>query len=103
LKLSQFNLALRGFADWRQRSLLRANLLVLLSLLISFWLSNFPHNRESFWLVFPLLLAMVGTLDTLRCMQTRWSWYHGGVVLCAYMDLMVVCIITFFLVYPFWL
>ena len=103
MKLSQFNPLLRGFADWRQRSLLRANLLVLLSLLISFRLSNFPHNRESFWLVFPLLLAMAGTLDTLRCMRTRWNWYHGGVLLCAYMDLMVVCLILFFLLYPLWL
>ncbi len=46
---------------------------------------------------------MAGTLDTLRCMQTRWSWYHGGVLLCAYMDLMVVCLILFFLLYPLWL
>jgi putative effector of murein hydrolase len=93
----------KSFTDWRQRNLLRANLLVLLSLIVAFWLSQFPHNHPSPWLVFPLLLAMIGTADTLRCMQTRWNWYHGGVVLCAYMDLMAVCLILFFLVYPLWL
>ena len=90
-------------ADWRKRSLVRANLLVFLSLMMAFWLSNFPHNRASFWITIPLLLSLTGTLDTVRCMQPRWSWYHGGVVLCAYMDLMAVCMIAFFLIYPLWL
>ena len=95
--------ALRAAFDWRQRSLVRANLLVLISLLVAFRLSDFPRNRASGWIVLPLLLAMAGTADTLRCMRTRWNWYHGGVVLCAYMDLMAVCMILFFLVYPLWL
>ncbi|MEZ2346386.1 permease [Terriglobus sp. RCC_193] len=92
-----------AFVDWRQRSLLRANLLVLLSLTVSFWLSNFPYNKANPWLVIPLLFSFIGTADTLRCMRTKWNWYHGGVVLCAYMDLMCICVILFFLVYPFWL
>jgi type II secretory pathway component PulF len=100
---SPYNATLHGMADWRQRSLLRANLVVLLSLLTAFWLSNFPHNRESFWIAIPLVAALAGTVDTCRCMRTRWSWYHGGVVLCAYMDLMAICMIVFFLVYPLWL
>ena len=82
---------------------MRANGLVFLSLVLAFWLSNFPHNRASVWIVIPLLLSLAGTLDTVRCMRTRWSWYHGGVVLCAYMDLMAVCMIAFFLIYPLWL
>ncbi len=92
-----------AFFDWRKRSLVRANLIVLVSLLISFRLSDFPHNRLSLWIMLPLLAALAGTLDTCRCMRTQWSWYHGGVVLCAYMDLMAVCMIAFFLVYPLWL
>jgi len=95
--------ALGAFTDWRQRSLLRANLIVLASLLVSFWLSDFPHNRENFWILLPVLTAIAGTLDTLRSMRTRWSWYHGGVLLCAYMNLMAVCMILFFLLYPLWL
>ena len=94
---------LRTIGDWRQRSLVRANLLVFLALLLAFRLSDFPHNRASFFLVLPLLLAVAGTLDTLRCMRSRWDWYHGGVILCAYMDLMVICLILFFLIYPLWL
>ena len=97
------NAWLQDLADWRKRSLVRANLLVLLALIAAFWLSNFPHNRLSYWILLPLLLSLIGTADTCRCMRTRWSWYHGGVVLCAYMDLMAVCMIAFFLVYPLWL
>ena len=93
----------RAMADWRQRSLLRANLLVFASLMVAFRLSHFPQNRASIWIAIPLLLSLVGTLDTVRCMRSRWSWYHGGVVLCAYMDLMAICLIAFFLVYPLWL
>ena len=89
--------------DWRRRSLVRSNMLVLLSLLLAFRLSHFPQNRMSLWLAFPLLLAAAGTADTIRCMQRRWNWYHGGVVLCVYMDLMVICLILFFLLYPLWL
>ena len=92
-----------ALTNWRQRSLVRANLLVFVGLILSFKISDFPHNRESFWMVVPLILAVAGTADTLRCMRSRWNWYHGGVILCAYMDLMVVCLIVFFLIYPLWL
>lgn len=100
---SQLSLTVRALGNWRQRSLLRANLLVFAALMLAFYLSDFPHNRASLLLVLPLLLALAGTADTLRCMRPRWNWYHGGVLLCAYMDLMVVCLILFFLIYPLWL
>ena len=89
--------------QWRKRSLIRATALVLVGTVLSFRLSHFPHNYATLWLVAPLLLAMLGTADTARCMQRRWNWYHGGVVLCLYMDLMAICMIIFFLVYPLWL
>ena len=92
-----------GIADWRRRSLVRGNGIVLLSLLAAFRLSHFPHNQMSYWLTIPLLCASAGTADTIRCMQRRWNWYHGGVLLCVYMDLMAVCLIVFFLLYPMWL
>ncbi len=94
---------LRALGDWRRRSLVRANLLVFGALFLAFRLSDFPNNRPSLLLALPLLIAVAGTLDTLRCMRTTWNWYHGGVILCAYMDLMVVCLILFFLIYPLWL
>lgn len=34
-------------------------------------------------------------------MRKRWGFYHGGVVLCIYMDLMALTLILFFLLYPY--
>lgn len=90
------------WAGYRQKSLVRGNVLVLISLGVAFWLSRFPNNHATLWLIVPVFLACVGTVDTLRCMQPRWSWYHGGVLLCVYMDLMAVTLILFFLLYPYW-
>lgn len=87
----------------RRRSLLRGTLLVLLSVAASLLLSHFPHNRRTPLLVLPALAAIVGTIDTVRCMQRRWSLYHGGVLLFIYMDLMAVCLILFLLLYPYML
>lgn len=94
-----------SFLNPRHRSLLRGTLLVLLSLAAAFVLSDFPRNRPTLLLAVPSLLSMVGTADTIRCMQPRWNFYHGGVLLCIYMDLMAVSMIVFFFLYPymFWL
>ncbi len=64
-------------------------------------LSDFPHNRPTLLLIIPSILAILGTADTMRCMQRRWNWYHAGVVLCIYMDLMILSIVFFFLLYPY--
>jgi hypothetical protein len=85
----------------RVHSLLRGSLLVLLSLAVSLLLSDFPHNRPTLFLILPALFAIAGTADTVRCMQRRWSFYHAGVILCIYMDLMALCMILFFLLYPY--
>ncbi|MDQ2832244.1 MAG: permease [Acidobacteriota bacterium] len=85
----------------RTRSLLRGSLLVLVSLAAALLLSDFPHNRANVFLLVPAVGAVAGTVDTVRCMQRRWSFYHGGVLLCVYMDLMALCMILFFLLYPY--
>lgn len=85
----------------RCRSLLRGSLLSLASLAAAMLLSHFPHNRPTPLLILPALTAVAGTIDHVRCMRTRWSFYHGGVLLCVYMDLMVVSMILFFLVFPY--
>ncbi len=85
----------------RQRSLLRANLLVLFSLIAAIYLADFPRNHATPLLILPTLTAIIGTADTVRCMQRRWSFYHGGVLLLIYMDLMALCMILFFLLYPY--
>jgi hypothetical protein len=85
----------------RHRSLIRGNVLVLVSLGIALLLSDFPHNRATPLLILPTVTVIAGTVDTVRCMQPRWSFYHGGVLLCIYMDLMALCMILFFLLYPY--
>ena len=85
----------------RVRSLVRGSAIVLVSLAIATPMSGFPHLRANPLLVLPALLCIVGTADTVRCMQKRWSFYHGGVLLCLYMDLMAISLILFFLLYPY--
>jgi len=92
---------LSSFLNPRKRSLLRGCILVLTSLAASLVLSDFPHNRATPLLIVPALAAIAGTIDTVRCMQPRWSFYHGGVLLLIYMDLMALCMILFFLLYPY--
>jgi hypothetical protein len=87
----------------RHRSLLRGSALVLLSVAASLLLSHFPHNHPTPLIVLPALVAILGMLDTVRCMQPRWNFYHGGVLLCIYMDLMAICLILFLLLYPYML
>ena len=93
--------ALPSFLDPRQRSLPRATLLVLISFFCAAWLSDFPHNRANPFLLFPTIFALLGTADTIRCIQKRWCLYHGGVLFLIYMDLMADAMILFFLLYPY--
>ena len=88
------------FFNPRFRSLLRGNVLVLGSVAVALPLSHFPHLRTTPWLLLPLFGIAAGTADTLRCMRKRWDFYHGGVILCAYMDLMALVLVAFLLLYP---
>ena len=89
------------FFNPRFRSLGRGTVVVLASLVAAFMLSDFPQNQPTLLLAIPSITAMLGTADTIRCMQARWNFYHGGVVLCIYMDLMAVTMILFFFLYPY--
>jgi len=87
--------------NFRARSLVRGTVLVLVSLVAAFVLSGFPYVHPSWKLIFPAFAALWGTFDTLRCLQLRWSFYHGGVLLLLYMDIMALCMIFFLLLYPY--
>jgi hypothetical protein len=89
----------------RKKSLARGNVLVIGSLILAVLISHAPHLQPTLWLILPTLTMMVGTGETVRCMQRRWSFYHGGVLLCIYMDLMALAMALFFLLYPyfFWI
>lgn len=90
----------RSFADPRRRSLPRGTLLVLGSLGAALWLSGFPHLHTNLWLLVPLGVIVAGTADTARCMRKRWDFYHGGVILSVYMDLLVFILVLFLLLFP---
>jgi hypothetical protein len=85
----------------RHRSLSRGTVLVLSSLLLAFRLAGFPDVRASIKLLIPTLIATLGTWDTMRCLQQRWSFYHGAVVVLIYTDILVLCVILFLLLYPY--
>ena len=85
----------------RNRSLPRGTALVLGSLVLAFLLSGFPEDRASLKLIIPTVIAALGTWDTMRCLQQRWSFYHGAVVVLIYMDIMALCMILFLLLYPY--
>lgn len=89
------------FFNPRVRSLTRGNVLVLSSLAVALLLSGFPRNLANPFLIVPAVVAIIGLADTIRCMRPRWSFYHGGVLLCIYMDLMAIAMILFFLLYPY--
>jgi hypothetical protein len=84
-----------------QKSLLRGTLLALGSLAVSFRISGYPEPKPCLWLIAPLLITCFAAWDTARCMQRRWNFYHGGVILLLYVDLMILLMISFLLLAPF--
>jgi hypothetical protein len=85
----------------RARSLLRGTVLVLGSLVLALVLGGFPDVHGSALLVVPTCLAVWGTWETTRCLQRRWSFYHGGVLLLLYADVLALALILFLLLYPY--
>lgn len=80
---------------------MRGNVLVIVSLIASFLISGFPTDRPTLLLVLPLLVALVGTADTMRCIRKTWSLYHGGVLLLIFADIMSSFLILFLFLYPY--
>jgi hypothetical protein len=90
-----------GIFHLRKKSLTRGTVIALGSLLVSFRLSGYPEVHVCLWLIAPFLLTCAATWDTTRCLQRRWNFYHGGVLLLIYVDLMVILMIAFLLLAPF--
>ncbi|HTJ31487.1 MAG TPA: hypothetical protein VL346_13370 [Acidobacteriaceae bacterium] len=84
-----------------RKSLIRGVFLALASLWVSFRISGFPDVHFNLWLLIPLACATAGTWETVRCLQKRWSFYNGGVLLLLYVDLMVMLMILVLLLGPF--
>ncbi len=85
----------------RQKSLARGTIFALASLWISFRISGFPEVHICLWLLGPMLVTCAATWDTARCLRKRWDFYHGGVLLLLYVDLMVLLMIAFLLLAPY--
>lgn len=87
--------------NFRAHSLFRGTALVLLSLGAAFLFSGFPRVHTDWALSFAALGALWGTFETLRCLRLKWSFYHGGVMLLLYMDVIALTMIFFLLLYPY--
>jgi hypothetical protein len=86
----------------QKKSLARGTVLSLASLWISFRISGYPQPHVCLWLIVPLLVTCASIFDSARCLQKRWNFYHGGVLLLLYVDLMILLMIAFLLLAPFY-
>ena len=71
--------------------------------LLSLHLAGFPHIENlhgSRWQWLALVLAVWGMIETIRCLQKKWSLYHAGIILLVYTDLMILAMIGFMVAYP---
>jgi hypothetical protein len=87
----------------RQKSLLRAIVLSLGAFAASLRLAGFPHIDHlhgSNWQLLALAVAVWGMAETARCLQRRWSFYHAGVLLLLYSDLMILVAIVVLIIAP---
>lgn len=87
----------------RQKSLVRAVLLSLGAFAASLHLAGFPHIENlhgSYWQILALLVAVWGMAETARCLQRKWSFYHAGVLILLYSELMILAAIVVMLFAP---
>jgi hypothetical protein len=85
----------------RAHSLVRGSLLVYGSVFLAFLFAGFPNVHGSLLLALPTGLAVWGTWETTRCLRPRWSFYHGGVLLLLYADVLSLALILFLFLYPY--
>ena len=92
-----------AFLHLRQKSLVRGVVLSLGAFIASLRLAGFPRMEDlhgSHWQIACLFAAAWGMAEVARCLRRRWSFYHGGVLLMLYTDLMILAMIVFLVVYP---
>jgi F0F1-type ATP synthase assembly protein I len=85
----------------RARSLVRGVVLMVASLVLAFAMGGFSNVHGSLWMAVPVALAAWATWETTRCLQRRWSFYHGGVLLILYADVLVLALVVFLMLYPY--
>jgi hypothetical protein len=81
----------------RQKSLARGILLSVGAFAASLRLAGFPYIDKihgSSWQMAALLAAVWGMVETARCLERRWSFYHAGVLILLYADLIILAAIV---------
>lgn len=73
---------------------------MLLSIVCAFFWAGFPNVHPTLLLLLPVGGALYGTGETVRCLRRRWSFYHGGVLLLLYTDILALALIVFLFLYP---
>ncbi len=61
---------------------------------------GFPNVHATAWMLIPAAGALLGTVETTRCLKRQWSFYHGGVMILLYADILVLAVVFFLLLYP---
>ena len=46
------------------------------------------------------LMAAWGMADTARCLRSKWSLYHAGVLILLYSELMILALVVVLSIYP---
>ena len=81
----------------RRRSLARGVLLSVGAFAGSLRLAGFPYIDDlhgSGWQIVALLVGAWGMGETARCLRSKWSLYHAGVLILLYSDLMILAAIV---------
>lgn len=81
----------------RSKSLVRGIVLSIGAFLLALRLAGFPSIQNlhgSRWEFVALAAAAWGMGETARCLQRRWSFYHAGVLILLWADLMILAAIV---------
>jgi hypothetical protein len=80
----------------RERSLARGVLLSLGAFVASLRLAGFPYIEKlhgSHWQIIAVPFACWGMVETVRCLHKRWDFYHAGVMILLYTELMILAMV----------
>jgi hypothetical protein len=80
----------------RERSLARGVLLSLGAFVASLRMAGFPYIEKlhgSHWQILAVPFAFWGMVETVRCLRNKWDFYHAGVMILLYTELMILAMV----------
>jgi len=87
----------------KRPSIVRSILLALVAFAGSLRLGGFPNIDQlhsSRWQIVAMLAASCAMVETVRCMQNRWTLYQAGILLLLCTDVMIMGLAIFLFFYP---